>query len=594
MIYLSAQPDNLYFLWQLELQLFNFHQLGIPAENIHVLIGYDPRKGLLPMFETLIKTNGNAHFFCYPDNRSSKSYASSIRPHLIKQHLCAMPHLSGAVFFYHDSDILFSALPDFTTLCAGKNWYVSDTRTYLDAAYIINKGGEDLMNRMCSVIGISPAAVLANTKNAGGAQYLIKNSSYEFWDKVEKDCEEMYQLLNRYNNRLSEDHYLSNAGKRSEYDGIKAWCTDMWVLLWNALLYGHPVKIHEELAFCWPKNPSASWDQKKILHYTGVSGSDKEHHFFKDQYRYYSPYFDDFRHLKKGTCSYRLFELIRSYKDHLKNSRIRLQDVTFMIPVRIDSEDRLENLSVVLRWLDKFFDTNIIVYEADRTSKLKTIQPPDNCRLFFEPDNHAVFHRTKYNNIMVRMATTPIVAIYDADVILNPDQILAAVKDIRQNEADFASPYSGECILVDALFKAMFSKILDTRLLERNAGKSNVGATRAKGGVVFLKKDAFVTAGMENEFIDMWGPEDAERMKRMYILGYSISQVKGPLFHLHHQRNTNSGYNSKEDVVRLMKEYLKICTMDKAALKKYIASWPWINQINVTGQPLKKYESLDK
>jgi hypothetical protein len=46
MIYLSAQPDDYYFLWQLKLQLFNFNRLGIRPNNIHVLIGYNKERGV--------------------------------------------------------------------------------------------------------------------------------------------------------------------------------------------------------------------------------------------------------------------------------------------------------------------------------------------------------------------------------------------------------------------------------------------------------------------------------------------------------------------------------------------------------------------
>ncbi len=46
MIYLSAQPDEKYFLWQLEIQLLNFNRLGISCDHIHVIIGYDQDKGI--------------------------------------------------------------------------------------------------------------------------------------------------------------------------------------------------------------------------------------------------------------------------------------------------------------------------------------------------------------------------------------------------------------------------------------------------------------------------------------------------------------------------------------------------------------------
>ena len=83
MIYLSVQPDSFYFLWQLKLQLFNFSQLGISSDDIHVLIGYDPKRGLSQEFVDFINVNQQPSFFPYPDLRKRKAYRSSIHPHII-------------------------------------------------------------------------------------------------------------------------------------------------------------------------------------------------------------------------------------------------------------------------------------------------------------------------------------------------------------------------------------------------------------------------------------------------------------------------------------------------------------------------------
>jgi hypothetical protein len=94
MIYLNAQPDDYYFTWQIELQLLNFSKLGIRPEDIHILIGYHPKRGLYHHFQELIAHNSNkATFFAYPDNRTYKRYPSTIRPHIIKQHILAHPEL---------------------------------------------------------------------------------------------------------------------------------------------------------------------------------------------------------------------------------------------------------------------------------------------------------------------------------------------------------------------------------------------------------------------------------------------------------------------------------------------------------------------
>lgn len=107
MIFLSAQPDDFYFLWQLQLQLYNFNCLGIRPENIHVLIGYHPDRGLSREFSDFIDHCRKASFFTYPDNRPSKTYLPSIRPHIIAQHFDKHPRLQKETIFYHDSDVKY-------------------------------------------------------------------------------------------------------------------------------------------------------------------------------------------------------------------------------------------------------------------------------------------------------------------------------------------------------------------------------------------------------------------------------------------------------------------------------------------------------
>ena len=53
--------------------------------------------------------------------------------------------------------------------------------------------------------------------------------------------------------------------------------------------------------------------------------------------------------------------------------KIDFSDVTFLIPVRVDSVIRIENLMATIRFLQRNFHTNIIVLEAD-TYKNKILE----------------------------------------------------------------------------------------------------------------------------------------------------------------------------------------------------------------------------
>ena len=228
MIYLSAQPDDYYFLWQLQLQIFNFHSLGIKPQNIHILIAFNPHKGINPEFNDWIEGNIDAMFFTYADDRVSPLYPPSIRPHIVAKHFEVFPYLEKESIFYHDSDIIFRCLPDFRGLIEGENWYTSDTRSYLDTNYIINSADEALLTQMCDMVGISVHAVKAQNQSAGGAQYLVKNCPFSFWEKLEKDSENLYGLMEDYIN----SQYIKGEENPKV---IQSWCADMWAFWWNAL-----------------------------------------------------------------------------------------------------------------------------------------------------------------------------------------------------------------------------------------------------------------------------------------------------------------------------------------------------------------------
>ena len=77
-----------------------------------------------------------------------------------------------------------------------------------------------------------------------------------------------------------------------------------------------------------------------------------------------------------------------------------LKDTTFIIPVRIDSIIRLENLLLTLENLESNFDTNIVIVEADyyHNGILKQLIS-DNVSHRFIEDKDPIFHRTKHLNL---------------------------------------------------------------------------------------------------------------------------------------------------------------------------------------------------
>ena len=53
-----------------------------------------------------------------------------------------------------------------------------------------------------------------------------------------------------------------------------------------------------------------------------------------------------------------------------------LKNATFIMPLRIESEDRLRNIVISLAYLLKNFDTNVIIQEVDTDSKFQNYAAP--------------------------------------------------------------------------------------------------------------------------------------------------------------------------------------------------------------------------
>lgn len=255
--------------------------------------------------------------------------------------------------------------------------------------------------------------------------------------------------------------------------------------------------------------------------------------------------------------------------------KIILDDLTFLIPVRIESIERLENLKAAVDYILRHFSTRIIVLEAAKINNglLKKCLSPE-VTLHFVEDPDPIFHRTKYLNMLTQKATTPFIAIWDSDVIVSHSQIIQALIALKRDEADFVFPYDGMLLDTGAENRLNFLKSEDLTVLINNiSSQFPLYGCYSAGGGFFAGNATYKLAGMENEKFYGWGPEDGERAKRWEILDLRIRRVKGPMFHLSHPRGVNSGMRSEEDTKKGIIEYLRICKMTKEELEYEISTW---------------------
>jgi len=251
-----------------------------------------------------------------------------------------------------------------------------------------------------------------------------------------------------------------------------------------------------------------------------------------------------------------------------------IPNITFTIPVRIDTKDRYENLICIINYLLTAGATNIIIYENGPEIN-KFVYDHKFVKIVRE-QNNGPFHRTKYLNKMAKLATTDFIANYDCDVMFPLKQVYKAYDILANDEADIVFPYDGLFVNIPRSLLRPGSEVYENASVESlnpndypNFGKNSMG------GAIFWKKKVFIDGGMENENFISWGAEDWERVRRFTKLGYRFGRVKGPLYHINHSRTQESSeanpYYQKNVV-----EFQKIDRMNKEELQEYIKTWPWL------------------
>lgn len=566
MIYLSAQPAQFYFVWQIQIQLYNFKKLGIKKKNIHVLFGYNPFHEIDERVLSFVKnSNSLANFYFYEDRRPPSSYEPTIRPHIIKQHIDYFPELVNEYIFYHDCDIIFRELPDFDSLTTSDVWYLSDTNEYIGAEGIVELSSL-AFDEMLKIVGVSKQGVLQQ-KYTGGAQSLLKGTTFSFWDKVERDSNNIFNYLTENISNIFEKYRedVNTNDISSVLALLQPWCADMWAILWNGILFGFEIRTDKELDFSWATQNIEKWNSTKILHNAGVQFSDSEKMFFKGSFRNKSPLNQDFHNLDPNFCSIKYIEEMQAAA---KFYRKKLTDVAFLIIVRIDSEERKENLISITKFINTHFETNIFVLEADITQKVLTSEIPDVDYEFIYDEN-PVFNRSKHNNYLLNKCSSKVAVIQDTDMIVNVEQILSAVNLIIKENYQMVSPYDSIVNIDSSEVKKSFLKNSDISILKFNHKKSMINYY-ALGGMVFLNRDWFVRNGGENKLIEGYGPDDIERVIRTIILGGKFKKVQGNIYHLSHPRKENS-YYSKNSFDDRYFPLIKILSMKRIVLSKYIA-----------------------
>ena len=237
-----------------------------------------------------------------------------------------------------------------------------------------------------------------------------------------------------------------------------------------------------------------------------------------------------------------------------------LADVTFLVPLRIDSPERLENINTLIKYIFLHFRTRFIVLEADSVRRYFPDVNPEGLRYEYIEDLDEVFHRTKWINKLISFSDAPFIAVWDADAVAPPDQIADAISKIRSGTVVLSFPYDGRFYSCDKITCDLFRRILNIEILiKRVPVMSLMHGYHSVGGAFIVNKTKYLDVGGENENIYGWGPEDTERVKRLEIMGLPVYYSPGTLFHLWHPMGKNSWFANSELERRNRNELQKTC-----------------------------------
>ena len=269
-----------------------------------------------------------------------------------------------------------------------------------------------------------------------------------------------------------------------------------------------------------------------------------------------------------------------------KNQHWDLSDCTFIIPLRIESRDRMRNIITTLIYLLRNFKTNVIVKEVDTESIFKeSVQPAleealkdfqlEGLTHIFEQSDEFTFHRTKIINDMLWMVKTPYVANYDCDILLPKTSYAYAINllknGFKDKEGNMQYPklvypfglgqYQAQLTASDEEVSNFINGEFNFEVFK------NWRAYDAKYGFVqFFETETYKKYGGENEGFVAYGYEDDERHYRFNTLTLAV-RMSERIFHLEHSRSKNSWFNNPyiEDNRNLW-EKLKSCSREELEL----------------------------
>lgn len=261
MKYICAQPETLYYRWQLDVMISSFLNNGVSQSDIIILSGSETEE-----FDALQQKYPeiNIHRYYSPVHR----YSPSIKPYLM--YLYFKDHPEDHQYFYCDADVILTKpLPEFED-----GIFMSDTVDYIGYDYIKSKG-QDVVDLMCETTGLPEQELIDRQADSGGCQFVFNTLPADVWRQAFRYSYSLYMNLSEYNQQ-----------NQALYEGtypIQVWTSEMWATLYAMWYYGYYGKVDSRLDFAWSTDSISELDSVSILHNAGVT--DQPRLFNKNSYK---------------------------------------------------------------------------------------------------------------------------------------------------------------------------------------------------------------------------------------------------------------------------------------------------------------------
>lgn len=259
---------------------------------------------------------------------------------------------------------------------------------------------------------------------------------------------------------------------------------------------------------------------------------------------------------------------------------IDLTNTSFIIPLFIESDDRLRNAISVLGFLNNNFQTNVLIHEVyENESKLNFLDTLNNLKITHIKleRKSSEYHRTKYLNELLNLVKTKVVCNYDIDVILPVKSYIVSDYLLSNDICDVVYPYGF------GKFQIQISTHFKRNIFDKNFNISSIdkeflnNENSAYGHCIFFKTSSYKSFGAENENFISYGPEDSERYFRATNFGLEIHRIKDFVYHFEHERTNNSNKTNSYYLDNL-DLFSKIKNMTKSELLDYYSSLEYVKK----------------